>query len=86
MTDVKPENGDDDDGVNNTLDDGGKVVNDGVDNVLTIDDDDDNAKMSTIWLVGHGVAENRDDNRELSGVEDSNTVSEMVSDNGFLDD
>lgn len=82
MTDVKPENGDDDDGVNNTLDDAGKVVNDGVDNVLTIDDDDDNAKMSTIWLVGHGVAENRDDNRELSCVEDSNTVSEMVSDNG----
>lgn len=82
MTDVKTENGDDDDGVNNTFNDAGKVVNDGVDNVLTIDDDDDNAKMSTIWLVGHGVAENRDDNRELSCVEDSNTVSEMVSDNG----
>lgn len=80
MTDVKPENGDDDDGINDTLDDAGKVVNDGVDNVLTIDDDD-NAKMSTIWLVGHGVAENRDDNRELSCAEDSNTVSEMVSDN-----
>lgn len=81
MTDVKTENGDDDDGINDTLDDAGKVVNDGVDNVLTIDDDD-NAKMSTIWVVGHGVAENRDDNRELSCVEDSNTVSEMVSDNG----